>query len=259
MSFLSIKDINLIYNENSEDQEVRALDHISVDIDKGEFVTILGASGCGKTSLLNIIAGFLFPNEGKILLNGEAIEGPGRDRGVVFQQNALLPWLSVNDNITLGLKFSGENKQARTRKAKEVLELVGLSEFGENYVYQLSGGMQQRVGIARALANDPKMMLLDEPLGALDAITREDVQKNVLEIWDKSHKTVVMVTHSIEEALFMGTKVIIMTPRPGRIHKIYDNDFPRRFIQGESAKSIKADDKFLKLKQEILNIVKEEA
>lgn len=260
MSVLKIQKLHLDYpNIQDESQKTTALSDINLNIDKGEFVVILGASGCGKTSLLNIMAGFIFPTQGQALIESEMIKKPHPERGMVFQKNALMPWLNVRENVELSLKFAGVDKTTRTETSAKVLEWVGLQEFGDHYIYQLSGGMQQRVGIARALASDPAVLLLDEPLGALDAITREEVQEVILKVWQKTHKTVVMVTHSIEEALFMATRLIIMTPRPGKIFKEYNLNYGQRFLDGELAKDLKQEDSLLEIKKEILSIVEERA
>ncbi|MGK0367274.1 MAG: taurine transport system ATP-binding protein [Thermoproteota archaeon] len=250
---IQVEKINLKY----ENVEILALEDVSLDIKPQEFVVILGASGCGKTSLLNLIAGFLFTDSGEIKINGKHIEGPGPDRGVVFQKNALMPWLDVSDNIGLGLKFKGMEKEEAVKEIAKVLSWVDLEEFKNNYIYELSGGMQQRVGIARALVANPDILLMDEPLGALDAITREEIQKVILNLWDKTHKTILMITHSIEEALFMASKLIIMTPRPGKIHKEYSVDFSKQFLAGTDAKTIKRSKEFVDLKNEILQIIED--
>ncbi len=250
---IEVKNINLQY----ENLEVPALKDINLKISEKEFVVILGASGCGKTSLLNLIAGFLFTDSGEIRIKNEIIKSPGPDRGVVFQRNALMPWLSVEDNILFGLKLKGVSKKKREEALEGVLNWVDLHDFKKNYIYELSGGMQQRVGIARALIADPEILLMDEPLGALDAITRQDIQKVILDLWVKTNKTILMITHSIEEALFMATKLIIMTPRPGKIHKDYNLDFSKKYISGQKARDIKRSSGFISLKNEILEIIEE--
>lgn len=194
-----------------------ALERIDLRIEPGEFVSVAGPSGCGKTTLLRLIAGFMRPSEGSILVDGEPVLSPAADRGVVFQQPTLFPWLSVRENVELGPKLNGMSKAERRELAGRFIEMVGLSEFQDHRPYELSGGMQQRCQIARVLTNDPDIVLMDEPFGALDALTRERLQNELLQIWRQTRKTVLFITHSVEEAVLLGTRVVVMSPRPGRI------------------------------------------
>ena len=235
--------------------DVEALRDLSLDFPKGQLTSLLGPSGCGKTTLLNVMAGFIPPTSGTIALKDRPIHGPGKDRGVVFQKHALLPWLNVIENVGFGLKLQGVGQKERREVAFANLNLVGLSDFVSHPIYQLSGGMQQRVGLARALTSDPEILLMDEPLGALDAFTRESMQELILKVWDKTHKTVFFITHSIEEALFMATRLIVMSPRPGRITHEYDLKFCREFIAGTDTRKIKSSPEFIKIREEILAII----
>jgi taurine transport system ATP-binding protein len=244
-----------VYFGARDGRAVHALDRVSLDIPDRSFVVALGASGCGKSTLLNAIAGFLPLSQGAITLDGRPILAPGADRGVVFQKDTLLPWKSVLDNVALGLKFAGLGRAARRERAQDLLQLVGLAEFSRAFPYELSGGMRQRVGIARALATNPDILLMDEPFGALDSLTREQMQELLVSIWEKTGKRVFFITHSIEEALFLGTQVIVMSPRPGRIVARFDLDFVRTFARDQDARAIKASPDFANLREEIRAIV----
>jgi len=252
---LNIRRASVIYPTADGRAPVEALREIDLDIVDDDFVVALGASGCGKSTLLSLIAGFLSPSSGDILLDGAVVQGPGADRAVVFQKHALLPWLNVLDNVAFGLKLQGVSQEKRYVIARGFLQLLGLADFEMSKVYNLSGGMQQRVGIARALTCDPKVLLMDEPLGALDALTREKAQELILNIWHTTHKSVFFITHSVEEALFMGTKLIVMSPRPGRIAHRFDLPFSRQFLAGAPARQVKASREFISLREEVLEII----
>ncbi len=204
-----------------------AVETTSLDIKAGEFVCILGPSGCGKSTLLNAIAGYVNPTTGAVRVDGEVVEKPGPDRGMVFQQYSLLPWKTVYENVAFGPKMAGHTRTEAGSTANTFLELVGLKKFGNRYPAELSGGMQQRVGIARALANYPSVLLMDEPFGALDAQTRLMMQESLLEIWNKFGTTVVFVTHDVDEAVFLADRVLIMSAAPGRIIEDVRIDLPR--------------------------------
>lgn len=202
--------------------ETEALKDINLTINSGEFVCILGPSGCGKSTLLEIIAGLQPPSRGQVLLDGTPVTSPNRDIGVVFQDSSLYPWRTVLENVEFGPEIKGMDKTLRREMAQKYIQMVKLSGFEDRYPHQLSGGMRQRVGIARTLINNPKVLLMDEPFGAVDYLTRLQLQSEVLDIWEKERKTVIFITHDISEAVFLGDRVVILTPRPGKIKCILD-------------------------------------
>ena len=235
-----------------------ALEDINLTLDSGELLVVLGPSGCGKTTLLNLIAGFVPYQHGSITLAGNRVDGPGADRGVVFQNEGLLPWRNVQDNVAFGLQLAGVDKQLRQRIALDMLQKVGLEGAGKRFIWQLSGGQRQRVGIARALAANPQLLLLDEPFGALDAFTREQMQTLLLKLWYETGKKVLLITHDIEEAVFMATELVLLSPGPGRVLERLSLDFARRFVAGESCRSIKSDPQFIAQREYVLSRVFEQ-
>lgn len=251
---LSIRNVSVEFNA-ADGTSVQALDHVSFDIPADAIVVALGASGCGKSTLLNAIAGFQPVTGGEIFIDGRPVAGPGGDRGVVFQKDTLLPWANVIDNVALGLRYAGISKAERYRRARQLLGLVGLSDFEGKHPYELSGGMRQRVGIARALATDPKILLMDEPFGALDSFTRETMQQLLAKVWAETRKQIFFITHSIEEALTLGTHILVMSPRPGRVVARYEADFVRRFAATGDIGPIQADPEFVALREEIRALI----
>jgi len=224
---LVIQHLSKTYFDIYAGQDVAAIEDISLEIRAGEFVAILGPSGCGKTTLLNTVAGFIPPTRGEILLRGHRVSGPGPDRGVVFQNFALFPWKTVLDNVGFGLKMRGVPKAERDRIAREHIALVGLEGFERRYPHELSGGMQQRVGVARVLANNPDLMLMDEPFASVDAQTRMTLQEELTRIWEARQPTILFITHDVEEAVFLANRVVVLTPRPGRVRAQLAVDIPR--------------------------------
>ena len=213
--FLHLRDVGKTFQVG--DERVDALHHVELVVDKGEFVCLIGASGCGKSTLLRIIAGFETPSYGDVRVYDAPITGPGSDRGMVFQDYALFPWMTVRDNIAFGPRQKNLSSSEVKSSTEKYLEMVGLAQFADRYPYQLSGGMKQRVAIARVLANEASVLLMDEPFGALDALTREQLQDELLEIWARTHVTIIFVTHSVEEATLLADRVVVMTAGPGRI------------------------------------------
>lgn len=228
------------------------LANITLSVGPRQLLVALGPSGSGKTSLLNLIAGFVSPSAGRITLDGVPVQGPSAERGVVFQDDALLPWQNVLGNVAFGLELAGVPRAAREAKAREMLDLVDLADFAERRIWQLSGGQKQRVGLARALAADPGVLLMDEPFGALDAFTREHMQTLLLDIWQRADKPVFLITHDIEEAVFLATELVLLAPSPGRIVERLQLDFGQRYANGEPARAIKSDPRFIEAREHVL-------
>lgn len=226
MDCITLKNVRKEFITGKGDK-VTALGNINLSVPESEFVCILGPSGCGKSTMLRIIAGLETATDGEVIYKGKEIVGAHKDIGMVFQNYSLMPWLNVIDNIALGLNFAGVGKKERLEKAEYYLEMIHMKDFGKAFPYELSGGMQQRVAIARALANDPQVLLMDEPFGALDAYTRIVLQQELLDIWEKHKKTIIFVTHSVDEAIYLADRVIFMAPKPSRIEKEFLIDIPR--------------------------------
>jgi taurine transport system ATP-binding protein len=253
MSGLIIDDVSMTF-ELPDGGKVEALKNINLNIKEGELLSVLGPSGCGKTTLLNICAGFLAQSDGKLSLNGDLVTGPSPERGMVFQKGALFEWMSVRKNVSFGPELKGMPKAVMDEIVDHLLDVVGLQDFKEKAIYELSGGMQQRVALARCLANEPDVILMDEPLGALDALTREKMQGLVLKLWKETGKTIILITHSVEEALLLGERLIVMAPRPGRIHKEYNLPFAEMGV-GADLREVKKHKKFGTTRDEILTMI----
>ena len=206
--------------------EFTALGGVDLDVADGEFVTLVGPSGCGKSTLMNVVAGLDDPTSGSVLVDGKEVDGPSPERGVIFQQYALFPWLTVRENVEFGLRVAGMSKAKRRAHAEHFIDLVGLSTYADQLPKSLSGGMKQRTAIARAYAVNPQLLLMDEPFGALDALTRVNLQDQLLRTWQEERRTVLFVTHDVEEAVYLATRVVVMAARPGRIHEVIDVDLP---------------------------------
>ncbi len=251
-TLLELRDISVDFN--TKQGTLAAVKDVSMNVGRGDFITIVGPSGCGKSTLLNVIGGFLAPTRGTIYDKEGPLKGPSRNRGVVFQKPALYPWLNIEQNVAFGLKVNGVDKQKRKIIVEENLKRVKLQDFAHMRCYELSGGMRQRVAIARILANDPEILLMDEPFGALDVLTREHMQEELLKIWRETHKTVLLITHSVEEAIYLSTEVYVMSRLPGQILKVVKTPFSTEYPDMDSRK-VKSLPEFVKLREEVLSYI----
>ena len=251
-AYISGRNVNLTFRPPNRGP-VRALQNFDIDIGEGEFLSIVGPSGCGKSTFLNVLLGLIKPDSGDLRMDGKPISGPGTDRAMVFQEFGLLPWRTVQHNIELGLELKGMSADARRKVSQPLIEMVGLKGFDGHYPHELSGGMKQRVGLARALATDPNVLLMDEPFAALDAQTRDLMQVELLRIWQEAKKTLLFVTHQIDEAIYLSDRVMVMSKRPGRAKKIFPIELsrPRDY-------EMRVTPEFNALKLEIWNELKDE-
>lgn len=250
---ISVKDLNLSYGENN--RSVMALQNINLDIHEGDFLCVLGPSGCGKSTFLKIIAGFLFPTSGKAMLDGKEIKKPDYSRGVVFQTPNLYPWMNIEKNVCYGPKMRGIPKNTIKELSDKYLAQVGLSDFKKQKTYELSGGMKQRAALAKVLINDPRIILMDEPFGALDALTRVNMQGLIRNIWKETGKTIMLITHDVDEALQLGNRVIVFSKRPGTILEEFNVDFSNRITGKGEENDIIFSKEYMEVKQKILEII----
>jgi NitT/TauT family transport system ATP-binding protein len=249
---LQLENVTKCFPIRGQKSSFTAIEDISIDLPAGEFLVLVGPSGCGKSTLLDLLGGLSTPSSGRILLDGTPITGPGLDRGIVFQQYALLPWRTARKNIEFGLEAKGLPAAARRERAEQYLELVGLQSFADRYPHELSGGMKQRVAIARSLAFDPELLLMDEPFAALDAQTRESLQDELLRIWKSTGKTILFITHGIDEAIYLGQRVAVLTSRPGRIKQIVDVEIDR------TAEDVRSEEGFRAQRHHIWTLLRDE-
>jgi NitT/TauT family transport system ATP-binding protein len=249
---LQLENVTKRFPIRGQKSSFTAIEDISIDLPAGEFLVLVGPSGCGKSTLLDLLGGLSTPSSGRILLDGKPITGPGLDRGIVFQQYALLPWRTARKNIEFGLEAKGLPAAVRRERAEKYLELVGLQSFADRYPHELSGGMKQRVAIARSLAFDPEVLLMDEPFAALDAQTRESLQDELLRIWKATGKTILFITHGIDEAIYLGQRVAVLTSRPGRIKQIVDVEIDR------TAEDVRSEESFRAQRHHIWTLLRDE-
>jgi NitT/TauT family transport system ATP-binding protein len=256
-ALISAEGVSVGYENLREHTRLIALTDITLDINAGEFVAIVGPSGCGKTTFLNVVAGFIKPLHGTVRIRGEEVSGPGADRAMVFQDYALLPWRTVEKNVRFGIEMRDKNgsKEQLAARIQRSIELVGLKGFEKSYPHELSGGMRQRVGIARALVSEPEILLMDEPFGAIDAMTREAMQAELEKIIAETRQTVVFITHSIDEAITLADRVVVISHRPGRIREIVEVEIPRSRFDDEA----KRDPRFGELREHIWGLLRDEA
>ncbi|SFC15978.1 taurine transport system ATP-binding protein [Alkalibacterium subtropicum] len=249
---INLKNVSMIFGEGS--QQTTALENIDLKVNKGEFICVLGPSGCGKSTLLKIIAGYQFPTKGEAVFQDRPIEGPDWHKAVVFQSPTLYPWLTVEQNITFGPRIRGVEREVIQEKTEHILEQIGLSQDAGKNIFELSGGMKQRVALARVLANEPELILMDEPLGALDALTRLNMQGLIRNVWKENGNTVLMITHDVDEAMALGTRVIVMSKQPGRILQEIEMDYTYSAFRSDTHR-IEMDKNYLKTKDEILDLI----
>ncbi|HEY7196781.1 MAG TPA: ABC transporter ATP-binding protein [Gaiellaceae bacterium] len=252
MSSIAARNVSMVFS--TRNGEVHALEDVTVEIPDAHFACIVGASGCGKSTLLNIMAGLIRPTAGAVLVGDRPVDAPGEDRGMVFQRYTLFPWLRVRENVEFGPSLKGLSKEQRREISDRLLGEMGLTEFARAYPRELSGGMQQRVAIARALANDPEVLLMDEPFGALDALTRAGAQRFLTDLWEQHRRTIAFVTHDIDEAIYLGDTVYVMSRRPGRIQEVVQVDIPRPRSLDDIGTP-----RFGELKHHILSLIFEDA
>lgn len=250
MSRLSLRDVTVQYGNAPP-----VIENLSLSIGARDFVTVLGPSGSGKTTLLKLAAGFLQPSSGQVSVDGERITGPGADRGVVFQDDALLPWFDALENTALSLRLRGVPAREYRPRAAAVLARLGLAGFERRRVWELSGGQRQRVGLARALMAEPHFLLMDEPFGALDALTRAQMHEIVLDLWQRIQPGILFITHDVEEALLLGTRLVVLAARPGRVAQEFHVDFGARLAGGETLRAVRSDPAFVDLRERVLDLV----